>query len=331
MPLAQTFSLKRASLRAGIGRRELSPLPAHRRAAPAAFIVMDAPPPHEDVRPFVRHRALHQGGGPACAARCWRRRGAGLPAAERPRQHAVPRGAARRRRRAEADALMREAIAALVQWQSGVPMRAALPPYDDALLRRELALFPDWCVQREFGITWTDEQHASVAAPVRPAGAQRAGAAARGGASRLDAAQPDAVASPTPASSTSRTRCAARSPTTWRRCCATPSSRGTKSARSTGRCAGGQRARHAGARRPRVRRRLRRVLARAGMDGAAAPPEGAGHLLPPEAPRRQAALQPPTCRASSPTPCSVALRYRPLAPLLPLIEPLSRQQAVRAG
>jgi aminoglycoside/choline kinase family phosphotransferase len=35
-----------------------------------------------------------------------------------------------------------------------------LPPYDDALLRRELALFPEWCVKREFGITWTEaEQH----------------------------------------------------------------------------------------------------------------------------------------------------------------------------
>jgi hypothetical protein len=36
-----------------------------------------------------------------------------------------------------------------------------LPAYDDALLRRELALFPDWCVQREHGITWTDRQQAT--------------------------------------------------------------------------------------------------------------------------------------------------------------------------
>ena len=34
--------------------------------------------------------------------------------------------------------------------------------------------------------------------------------------------------------------------------------------------------------------------------GPAAPPEGAGHLLPPEAPRRQGQVQPKTCRASSP-------------------------------
>ncbi|MFY7940162.1 MAG: aminoglycoside phosphotransferase family protein, partial [Burkholderiaceae bacterium] len=31
--------------------------------------------------------------------------------------------------------------------------------YDESLLRRELALFPQWCVQQERGVTWTpDEQ-----------------------------------------------------------------------------------------------------------------------------------------------------------------------------
>ncbi|MCK7493056.1 MAG: hypothetical protein MZW92_17355 [Comamonadaceae bacterium] len=53
---------------------------------------------------------------------------------------------------------------------------------------------------------------------------------------------------------------------------------------------------------PALAQRLRRVLARARVDGPAAPPEGAGHLLPPEAPRRQAERTAPTCRASSPMP-----------------------------
>ena len=49
----------------------------------------------------------------------------------------------------------------------------------------------------------------------------------------------------------------------------------------------------AGARRgPAGGRRLRRVLAPARVDGAAAPPQGAGHLLPPQASRRQAGLLP---------------------------------------
>jgi aminoglycoside/choline kinase family phosphotransferase len=55
---------------------------------------------------------------------------------------------------AVADRLMRDAIAALVQWQLRVEP-AGLPPYDDALLRREVELFPEWCVQREFARAWT--------------------------------------------------------------------------------------------------------------------------------------------------------------------------------
>jgi aminoglycoside/choline kinase family phosphotransferase len=35
-----------------------------------------------------------------------------------------------------------------------------LPPYDTALLQRELDLFPEWCVKREFGIEWTEAQQA---------------------------------------------------------------------------------------------------------------------------------------------------------------------------
>ncbi len=70
----------------------------------------------------------------------------------------VPAGAAARRAaREQADRLMRDALTALVHWQQHVGARG-LPPYDEALLRRELALFPHWCVQREFGITWNDAQ-----------------------------------------------------------------------------------------------------------------------------------------------------------------------------
>ena len=36
----------------------------------------------------------------------------------------------------------------------------ALPGHRSQLLRRELQLFPDWCVAKEYGVTWTAEQHA---------------------------------------------------------------------------------------------------------------------------------------------------------------------------
>jgi hypothetical protein len=38
-----------------------------------------------------------------------------------------------------------------------------LPPYDDALLRRELALFPDWYVARHLGAALTDAERADLA------------------------------------------------------------------------------------------------------------------------------------------------------------------------
>ena len=122
-------------------------------------IVMDAPPPQEDVRPFVDMAGrIHAAGlhAPAVLAadathgfvlladlgdRLY------LPAL----QQATP---------AEADRLMRDAVTALVQWQRQVDGNG-LPAYDDALLRRELALFPEWCVAREYGITWTAAQQAT--------------------------------------------------------------------------------------------------------------------------------------------------------------------------
>jgi len=128
-------------------------------AAGGSLIVMDAPPPQEDVRGFVHVAGL--------AAQ------AGLHA---PRvleadadngfllltdlgrtlyldalQAAAP---------PEADRLMRDALAALLRWQQGVPA-AALPPFGADLLARELALFPEWCVQREFGIAWSDAERAA--------------------------------------------------------------------------------------------------------------------------------------------------------------------------
>jgi aminoglycoside/choline kinase family phosphotransferase len=126
------------------------------------FIVMDAPPPQEDVRPFVAVAALLQGAGlnaPQVLEQDVERGflllsdlGSRLYLQEL--QAAVARGDTK-----AADRLMRDAIAALVQWQSRADA-SGLPPYDDALLSRELALFPDWCVTREYGVIWSDAQHA---------------------------------------------------------------------------------------------------------------------------------------------------------------------------
>jgi hypothetical protein len=120
----------------------------------ASFIVMDAPPPLEDVRPFVHVAGLIQAAGLHAPAVLAADEAQGFlllsDLGHEPYLDAL-RDAAR------ADALMRDALQALLQWQLRVP-GAALPPFDDALLRRELALFPEWCVQREFGVSWTPAQ-----------------------------------------------------------------------------------------------------------------------------------------------------------------------------
>ena len=125
----------------------------------SSLILMDAPPPQEDVRPFVHVASLVAQAGlnaPRVLA-ADDEQGfllitdlgndlylSALQAADAP----------------TADQLMREAVTALVQFQARVPADN-LPPFDEALLARELALFPTWCVQREFGITWTAAQQAT--------------------------------------------------------------------------------------------------------------------------------------------------------------------------
>ena len=131
-------------------------------AAGQAFVVMDAPPPQEDVRPFVALAAMFEG--------------AGLNAPrvlEQDAEHgflllsdlgsllylqALQEAKAQGDERSIAS-LMHDATVALVQWQTRADA-STLPPYDDALLRRELALFPDWCVAREYGVTWSADQQA---------------------------------------------------------------------------------------------------------------------------------------------------------------------------
>jgi N-acetylmuramate 1-kinase len=125
-----------------------------------SFIVMDAPPPQEDVGPFIALAAMFEGAGLNAPRVLEQDVQHGflllsdlgsqlyLQALQQAQAAGDMNGAA---------SLMRDAIAALVQWQSRADANA-LPPYDDALLHRELQLFPDWCVAKEYGVTWTAEQ-----------------------------------------------------------------------------------------------------------------------------------------------------------------------------
>lgn len=126
----------------------------------STFIVMDAPPPQEDVRPFISVAALLHNAELNAPQVLEQDTTHGFllltDLGSRLYLQALNDAVAAADMPA-ADALMRDAIRALIQWQTRGDA-SALPPYDDALLRRELALFPDWCVTRECGASWTAEE-----------------------------------------------------------------------------------------------------------------------------------------------------------------------------
>ena len=126
------------------------------QAAGRSFVVMDAPPPQENCRPFVDIDHLLASAGvhvPAIHAQDLER--GFLLLGDLGRQTYLEVIDAD-----NADDLFADAINALLAFQR-LPMDAPLPSYDVALLRRELELFPEWYVGRELGLALTDAQLAA--------------------------------------------------------------------------------------------------------------------------------------------------------------------------
>ncbi len=128
----------------------------------ASRIVMDAPPEHENCRPF-----LHVG-------KLFEQAGVHVPHvyAEDLEQgflllsdlgnttylQALNPGNARELYGAATDALVRIQLASRA---------GELPPYDEALLRRELDLFPEWYVAKHLGANLSERQRADLEAVFR--------------------------------------------------------------------------------------------------------------------------------------------------------------------
>ncbi len=113
-------------------------------------IVMDAPPEHEDCRPFVHVAGLLQDAGVHAPKILAQDLEHGLllltDLGSITYLDALDES--------NADSLFGDALDALVKWQHA-SRPDALPPYDEALLRRELNLFPDWYVARHLGTPLT--------------------------------------------------------------------------------------------------------------------------------------------------------------------------------
>lgn len=118
-----------------------------------SFVVMDAPPPQENCKPFVDIAGLLAKSGinvPQIYAQDLSRGFLLLNDLGKKTYLDVIDGE-------NADALFTQAIDALLAFQQ-LPMDAPLPSYDVALLRRELELFPQWYVRCELGVEFDTAQ-----------------------------------------------------------------------------------------------------------------------------------------------------------------------------
>jgi hypothetical protein len=118
-----------------------------------SYVAMDAPPEKEDCRAFVR------------VARMLREAGVHAPEIlAQDLEHGFlllsdlgTRTYLHELNAANAAQLFADATDALLRWQ--LATRAGeLPPYDEALLRREMNLFPEWYVARHLGLQLSKDQ-----------------------------------------------------------------------------------------------------------------------------------------------------------------------------
>jgi N-acetylmuramate 1-kinase len=119
----------------------------------SSYIVMDAPPEREDCRPFVKVAAmLHEAGvhAPQVLAQDLGQGflllsdlGTRTYLDELNETNAAP--------------LFSDATDALIRWQLA-SQPGVLPPYDEALLRREMNLFPEWYVGKHLKKTLSSPQ-----------------------------------------------------------------------------------------------------------------------------------------------------------------------------
>ncbi|MBL8328872.1 MAG: phosphotransferase [Rubrivivax sp.] len=126
------------------------------QAAQGPLIIMDAPAPLEDVRPFVHVAGLLQAAGLHVPEVLAEDAEQGFLLLEDLGSRLLL-NELKDAPQPQADRWMREATDALVRMQTRADA-SSLPPFDEALLQRELDLFPQWCVQREFGLTWDERQ-----------------------------------------------------------------------------------------------------------------------------------------------------------------------------
>ncbi|CAN7700999.1 phosphotransferase [Acidovorax sp. LjRoot118] len=123
-------------------------------------IVMDAPPDKENCRPFVQvQRLLADAGLNVPQILAWDEAGGFMLLSDLGHQTLIELLDPEKPQ--DAYAWYQQAAEVLLQWQLA-SQPGVLPAYDEALLRRELALFPDWYLAKHRGVTLDAGQQATL-------------------------------------------------------------------------------------------------------------------------------------------------------------------------
>ncbi len=157
-----------------VGGQQLLPAPLRPASADASFrrylridtatgasrIVMDAPPDKENCKPFVQVQGLMAAAGlnvPQILA--FDEPTGFMLLSDLGHQTVIER--LNPEKPQDAYAWYQQATDVLLQWQKA-STPGVLPAYDEALLRRELALFPDWYLAKHRAVTLDDQQQATL-------------------------------------------------------------------------------------------------------------------------------------------------------------------------
>lgn len=129
------------------------------RAGPRSFVLMDAPPDREPLQPFVRVAGWLRGFGmraPHVHA-CDPELGYALLEDFGDTSYLDAVG----RQPSQTTTLYRDALSSLLRLAvAGRAHQHELPPYDLALLEREIDLFPEWLLERHLGLTLSAAERA---------------------------------------------------------------------------------------------------------------------------------------------------------------------------
>ncbi|MBB4842822.1 aminoglycoside/choline kinase family phosphotransferase [Paucibacter oligotrophus] len=159
-PLVQPFNLLPESLHEAVADASTRRYLRIANGSGGSYIVMDAPPASNNVQPFIEVAEHMRGCGLHIPSIFAADEGQGflllsdlgsLPYLKALLQTQTQDD------KTEANRLMRDATQALLKWQSrGEAER--LPLFDEAFVLRELHIFKEWCVEREYGRQWDETQ-----------------------------------------------------------------------------------------------------------------------------------------------------------------------------